>query len=116
MGKIKKKSKKRRKIHNGSSAGKSQNRTNLVRPSITHDRPDYNTRITYKVVPIFEPADPRASLTSREGRPGTYRITSELSIPGRNVFREIFAIGDETAGDTLLAFPVGQERVRFSTQ
>jgi hypothetical protein len=72
--------------------------------SLSTDRPEYNSQITWTVVPQYPPNDPIHRKTSLKGNPGVYKVTFILSIPGENVYRERVNLGNEK-GDSLIVFP-----------
>jgi hypothetical protein len=71
--------------------------------------------MTYVMVPVFEPSDPRSRLTSgSDGTPGVYRITVVLAVPGKNVVREdVDFESPDTGGDSLLVAPAGAQEFQI---
>src|ERR1035437_207739 len=81
-------------------------------------RPLVTDRVAYTAEPVFPEGDPTNSLTSGPiGRPGQYRVTFVLAVPGRNVVQETvdFQAAVEN-GDSLLAVnpDVHELRLDFS--
>lgn len=68
-------------------------------------RPLVTDRVAYAVEPVFPEGDPRNALTSGPvGRPGAYRVTFVLAVPGRNVVQEgVDFQASVERGDSLLA-------------
>lgn len=82
------------------------------RPSISFERPDYNSRISFIAVPEFPPTDSRHGKGRPEGSAGVYCVTFVLSIPGRDVFREQMDLGtSHLTGDSLLVLPANAAHV-----
>ncbi len=82
-------------------------------------RPLVTDRVTYVVEPVYPESDPRHSLTSGAvGRPGRYRVTYVLAVPGRKVVQESVDFHDAVErGDSLLAVnpEVHELRIDFSS-
>jgi hypothetical protein len=79
--------------------------------SVRYERPLFNTRTRFIIVPKFPKGDPRAAVARCPyGSAGVYDVTFVLSVPGRNVFYEDLDFNDiMQSGDSLLFIGVGRE-------
>ena len=70
-------------------------------------RPQTNGHRRLIVVPFFPPDDPRSKIErTPTGKPGFYRVTLVLGVPGKNVFRENANEAEMIkSGDSLLELP-----------
>ena len=71
------------------------------------ERPDYNSREGYMVVPrsADEPREPLGA-PAPEGGHGHYDVVFTLSVPGKDVFTTDLVLGQAVSrGDSLVAFP-----------
>src|SRR5947209_5297319 len=84
-----------------------------ARVSFQIPRPSISEHLDHRMIPQFEPGDPRAPLATPEGSPGEYEITAVLGIPGVNGVLTDFDLEKLlNAGDSLLRLPPGAAEIR----
>ena len=78
----------------------------MEKKSAKVERPDYNAREGYLVVPRCRAEDQRGESPDPAGGHGHYDVVFTLSVPGRDVFAAELVMGEAASrGDSLIAFP-----------
>jgi hypothetical protein len=93
---------------------KKKQATHSTLPKIKIDRPEINTREAIIVVPQFEKKSYEGEAQGTpKGRPGIYRISYILSVPGEDLFHSHLDINKLiSSGHSLLRFPKGFTMLR----